>query len=102
MAGILDPSAPRIHSVHTLDTPPDLARPFVFYATKGLVDVAEAELREAVPDVRVRQRAERFLVAELTPGEVELVGARTRLVDDIRLLVAGPSTVRDEDGLAAL
>jgi predicted RNA methylase len=88
--------------VRTLNTPSDLARPFVLYATKGLVDVAEAELREIVPDVRLRQRTERFLVAELTPAEVERAGARARIVDDIRLLVAGPSTVRDADELDAL
>jgi hypothetical protein len=42
--------------VRPLNTPPDLARPFVLYVTKGLVDVAEAELRETVPDGAVRQR----------------------------------------------
>lgn len=88
--------------MRTLNTPSDLARPFVLYATKGLVDVAEAELREIIPDVPIRQRTERFLVAELTPAQVEQVGARARILDDIRLLVAGPSTVRDADELDAL
>lgn len=88
--------------VRALNSPPDLARPVVLYVTKGLVDVAEAELREIVPQVGLRQREERFLVADLTPSEIERVGALARVVDDIRILVAGPSTVRDEDGLEAL
>ena len=88
--------------MRTLHSPPNLARPFVLYVTKGLVDVAEAELLEINPAVPVRQRAERFLIADLTPHEVEEVGAQARLLDDIRMLVAGPMTVRDEDGLVAL
>ncbi|MGW3601580.1 hypothetical protein [Micromonospora sp. NPDC005161] len=86
----------------SLNVSPGHPGPFVRYATKGLVDVAEAELREIVPNVAVRRREERFLIAELTPAEVEQVGAEARMPDDIRMLVAGPSTVRDEDGLESL
>jgi predicted RNA methylase len=88
--------------VRTLTIPSGQARPFVLHATKGLVEVAEAELREIVPHVVPRQRTERFLVVELTPAEVERIGARARTLDDLRLLVAGPTTVRDADGLDAL
>lgn len=88
--------------VRALNTPPDLARPFVLYVTKGLVGVAEAELLEIVPDVVVRQREQRFLVVDLTPGEVARVGALARVPDDIRLLVAGPWVVRAEDELEAM
>lgn len=88
--------------VPALNSPFDVARPFVFYATKGLVDVAEAELCEIVPGVAVRQREERFLVAALTPRDIERVGSRARVIEDIRMMVAGPSPVRDERVLEAL
>lgn len=88
--------------MRTLKSPRDVARSFVFYVTKGLTDVAEAELVSIVPNVKILQREERFLVAELTPVEVDRVGTRARVVDDIRMLVAGPLTVSDEASLQTL
>jgi hypothetical protein len=96
------PAANRVPVVRRLTIPSDVARPFVLYATKGLVDVAEAELREIVSGAAVRERAERFLVVALTPDEADRIGARARVLDDVRMVVAGPAPVRDEADLVEL
>jgi predicted RNA methylase len=88
--------------VRALNGPIDQTHQFVLFATKGLIDVAEAELRDIVPDVVIGSRADRFLIAGLTAAQVERVGERARLLDDIRLLVAGPTKVPGADGLTAL
>jgi hypothetical protein len=91
-----------MHVVRPLNAPVDVARPFAIYATKGLVDVAEAELREIVPGVTVHRRGERFLLAVMTPEEADQVGTRARIIDDVRMVVGGPSPVHDESDLEDL
>lgn len=88
--------------MRALNFPSDIARPFALYATKGLVDVAEAEMREITPGIAIREREERFLLAALTPDDAERVGTQARVLDDIRMVVAGQSAVRDESDLEAL
>lgn len=73
---------------------------YVVYVTKGLADIAEAELLEIAPQARVRSRDERFLILESSVKEIELVGTTSRLADDIRLLVSGPRQVASASELA--
>ncbi|HEY2579151.1 MAG TPA: hypothetical protein VGI74_22820 [Streptosporangiaceae bacterium] len=65
----------------------------VLYVTKGLADVAGDEVTGLVPAAKVRLRQDRFLILDASPGEAERLGAVTRTVDDIRLLVAGPARI---------
>lgn len=67
--------------------------------TKGLDDVALAEVAERAADVTVGERAERYAVLELAATDPARLRRECRTVDDVRLLVAGPATV---DGPAAL
>jgi len=73
---------------------------YVVYVTKGLADVAEAELLEIAPQARIRSRDERFLILESSAREIERLGKTSRLADDIRLLVAGPCEVASASELA--
>jgi len=85
--------------VRSLRAAPDAPVTAVLYATKGLVDVAAAELAEVVPAAVVTGRTDRFLLVRLTPADLAELGARSRTVDDVRLLVAGPASVASADDL---
>jgi hypothetical protein len=88
--------------VRSLRSAPEETVTAVVYATKGLVEVAAAELAELVPDAVVAARTDRFLLVRLTPPDLAELGARARTVDDLRLLVAGPAPVATEDDLRRL
>jgi hypothetical protein len=74
----------------------------VLYVTKGLADVTEDEVTGIVPAARVRLRQDRFLILDGGPGDAERLGAATRTVDDIRLLVAGPARITGRPGFEEL
>lgn len=74
----------------------------VLYVTKGLADVAEAEVAGIAPSARVRLRQDRFLILDAGPGDAERLGAATRTIDDIRLLVAGPARIDGRPGFEDL
>lgn len=74
----------------------------VLYVTKGLADVAEDEVTGIVPAARIRLRQDRFLILDADPGDAERLGAVTRTVDDIRLLVAGPARIDGRPGFEEL
>ncbi|MGH3159544.1 MAG: hypothetical protein ACRDNF_23630, partial [Streptosporangiaceae bacterium] len=74
---------------------------YVVYVTKGLADVAEAELLEIAPRVRVRLRSDRFLVVDACAAECEHLGTSLRTADDVRLLVSGPHLVQTAGDLAS-
>lgn len=88
--------------MRSLNVPAEAARSFVLYVTKGLADVAEEELTELASGVSVIERSERFLVANMTPGDSERVGASARTVDDLRMVVAGPTRVQDQRDIGRL
>lgn len=88
--------------MRTLNVPSNIIRSFALYSTKGLIDVAEAELKEIVSGAVVRERQDRFLVVALTADDAERVGTQARLLDDVRMVVAGPSPVRSEGDLLDL
>ncbi len=75
---------------------------YVAYFTKGLGDVATAEIRALAPQARTSEKAERFALVMLTRDAARRVGERSRTIDDLRVLVAGPATIRDEADLARL
>jgi hypothetical protein len=79
-------------------------REFVAYFTKGLGDVVAGELRELLPSAgdRVGEPGERFvLVATGLEGAARVL-AGARIVDDLRLLVAGPERVAGEGAFRVL
>lgn len=88
--------------MRALRLPPGAPVTAVLYTTKGLVDVAEAELAELLPAATVGARTDRFLLVRLTAADLAEVGARTRTVDDLRLLVAGPAAVTTAADLTRL
>lgn len=69
---------------------------YVAYVTKGLADVAAAELAEIIPPGAVAPPQERYVLVTATAQAAGAVLARARTVDDFRLLVAGPCQVADE------
>ncbi|MQB01927.1 MAG: hypothetical protein GEU78_16915 [Actinobacteria bacterium] len=75
---------------------------FVLYFTKGLGDVAAAELNDIVPAATLLHDDERFAVVALTAAQAQQLGEQTRTIDDLRLLIAGPESVTSEDDFAAL
>jgi hypothetical protein len=79
-------------------SPPGL----VLYVTKGLADIAETEATEIAPAARIRSHADRFLILDATPADAQQLGAATRTIDDIRLLVAGPARIADRAGFEDL
>ncbi len=85
-----------------LRVPPGAPLTAVLHVTKGLADVAEAELAELVPAATVVDRTDRFLLVRLPVEDLAAFGARARTVDDVRLLVAGPAPVATEDDLRRL
>jgi len=66
---------------------------FALYVTKGLVDVAEHELTEHVEGGQVLVRDDRFLLVRMTFAQAAGFGVVARTVDDLRLVVAGPSPI---------
>jgi Putative RNA methylase family UPF0020 len=74
----------------------------VLYFTKGLGDVAAAEVSGIVPAAAIELARDRFLVLAVTAAEAARLGRQARTVDDIRLLVAGPERIGSEAGFAAL
>ena|SRR5579859_1719204 len=74
----------------------------VLYVTKGLADVAEAEVTEIAPAARVRLRQDRFLILDAALADAERLGAAARTIDDIRLLVAGPARIDGRPGFEEL
>lgn len=71
----------------------------VAYVTKGLIDVARAEVIELVPEATVIEH-ERFLLIET--DAVETLLAQSRTIDDLRVLVAGPAVVTSRAELEKL
>ncbi|MGH3799477.1 MAG: TRM11 family SAM-dependent methyltransferase [Pseudonocardiaceae bacterium] len=80
----------------------DEIRSFVLYFTKGLGDVVSAEVKEITPAATVVEEGERFLIVALSTADAERLGTTVRTIDDLRLLVAGPSRVRTEQDFSAL
>lgn len=67
--------------------------PIVAYVTKGLADVATDEVRGLAPAARLDEPGERFFFARLSIPALLTVRDEARTIDDLRLLVAGPTTV---------
>lgn len=75
-------------------------RRYVAYFTKGLGDIVAAELREIVPDAQIEGQTEKHFFIALDWAELARLRASTRTVDDLRVLVAAPTTVQDENCFA--
>ncbi len=75
---------------------------FVLYFTKGLEDIVAAEVKEITPTAMVVKEGERFLIVALPTADAVRLGATARTIDDLRLLVAGPSHVGTEQAFFAL
>lgn len=75
---------------------------FVLYFTKGLGDVAAAEVKEITPTAIIVKECERFLIVALPTADAARLGAAARTVDDLRLLVASPVAVSTEQDFVAL
>jgi 23S rRNA G2445 N2-methylase RlmL len=74
----------------------------ILYVTKGLADVAEAEVTAIAPAATVSARSDRFLILDASTADAERLGALVRTVDDIRLLVAGPIRIGSQPEFGAL
>ena len=75
---------------------------YVVYFTKGLADVVVSEVTALAPRITVSEPADRFVVITADASGIAGLQSQGRTFDDIRLLVAGPSTVPDAAGFGRL
>jgi Putative RNA methylase family UPF0020 len=90
--------------MRSLALPPDgtAGIRLVLYFTKGLGDVAAAEVSAIVPSAAIQLAGDRFLVLAVTAAGAARLGRQARTVDDARLLVAGPGRIAGVADFAAL
>jgi predicted RNA methylase len=74
----------------------------VAYFTKGLGDIALAEIRELAPEAQILDSDDRFAVVAVPAVGAGVLIDRSRTIDDLRVLVAGPAEVTTESDFAAL
>jgi hypothetical protein len=68
---------------------------YVVYFTKGLADVVVSEVTALAPRTTVSEPADRFALISADASGLTRLQSGGRTFDDIRLLVAGPSSVPD-------
>lgn len=76
--------------------------PLVAYVTKGLAAVAATELSTLTPAAPIERCDDRFLTCEADLALLDAWIAQARTVDDVRVMVAGPTKIRTREDLAAL
>ncbi|MGH3449491.1 MAG: TRM11 family SAM-dependent methyltransferase [Haloechinothrix sp.] len=74
----------------------------VVYYTKGLADEALAEVMELADDLQVVERSDRFAVLAIEDADLTSIRTHARIVDDVRILVGGPTRLADLHDLAEL
>jgi SAM-dependent methyltransferase len=72
------------------------------YFAKGLAAVVRRELETEIPEAVVFAQDERFILADLPTPITSAMVSGLRSVDDLRLLVAGPTAIADSESLEAL
>lgn len=73
----------------------------VAYVTKGLDEVALAEVTRLVGPVRPAFRSDRFFAFTVEASDILALARESRTIDDLRLLVAGPRDVTSEQEFAS-
>jgi len=75
---------------------------FAGYFTKGLGDVASDELIAIVPGAVIIELSERYFIGACSASALDAARDYLRTIDDLRLLVAGPTRVLDAHAFATL